>query len=131
MFKELRSQLHTYSYTLRMLNKQLYVQACSNTNTARKKHMHTAALCICALATCFHTLQQQHCAVNQPSKLSQVLLLTSQPHVHLGRIIVQEHVVQCGDGIEEHSVHLRGEQANQVGNSPTAVDHLKTLPMGV
>ena len=57
-----------------------------------------------------------------------VLLLTSQPHVHLGRIILQEHVVQCADGIKEHSVHLRGEQANQVGNSPTAVDHLKTLP---
>ena len=43
MFKAMRSQLHTYSYTLRILNKHLHIQARSNTNTALKKHMHTVA----------------------------------------------------------------------------------------
>ena len=58
-----------------------------------------------------------------------VFLLTGQSDIHLGGVIVQEHVVQSGNGVEEHGVHLGGEQADQIGDTTTAVDHLKALPV--
>lgn len=38
-----------------------------------------------------------------------VFLPTGKSDIHLGGVIVQEHVVQGGNGIEEHGVHLGGE----------------------
>ena len=54
--------------------------------------------------------------------------LTCKPDVHLGMLIVQQHVVQGGDGIEQHSIHLRRQQANKVRDTTTVVDHQLPMP---
>ena len=54
--------------------------------------------------------------------------VTCQSHVHLGGLVVQQQVVQSGDGIEQDGVNLRRQQAHQIRNAPTVVDHEQSLP---
>lgn len=36
-----------------------------------------------------------------------LLQASSQAHRHLGTLLVQQKVVECGDGVEQHTVHWR------------------------
>ena len=60
--------------------------------------------------------------------LIRVQTRTCQSNVHLGGLVVEQEVVQRGDGVEQDSVHLGGEQPHEVGDAPTIIDHQKTFP---
>ena len=61
------------------------------------------------------------------SHLHDCSIFTCYPDVHLGRFIVQQHVMESCDGIEQHCIHRRGKQADQVGDAPTIIDRQEPL----
>ncbi len=57
----------------------------------------------------------------------QFLPLTSESDVHLGWFVVEQHIVKGCHGVEQDAIDLGGEEANQVGDPTTVVEHQEAL----
>ena len=90
------------------------VFACVHTKTNAHVYMYLAVLVCIGQEVKAVNSDGQKLRVVLHQQSHQLLQTTSQSDVHLGWVIVQQHVVQSSDGVEQHCIHLAGAGGRDV-----------------